>query len=733
MDFANEYKRESADRFQMDSDRDVSVNIEVSGHSDPEVKKKKKKKDKEKKKDKGSDKKKESRKDNGAPSSSRKLKDPPPVAGMGFDDRAFDHGSSDFSDGWAAFDGARKRAPKGLKHDHCGWESSHDSGLQFSNSTQATEAMTSDGSESRDFTLASIEVETREARNQPYLVPDADNPMAVAVFHSEMLHGFLKRNGHDASMAVATAAAFEVFLKQQQDVLTKLQGGDGSVFPPDLDEDDRLDHLESLADEEMVDSFAPDSIWDDESGIFDEKARMMAEYMEQNDFKILEPSQRSSFSFDEKALLMAEYMQNEQFMTQAPDPDNEAEELAAYHGEMLHDYLHRHGKPDAVAEHTASAFQDFLKRQEDALNKLSLNGGSPSSSIDELSRGAQSEPSYQSARLGGIPGVVSPDYDSQDRPDSARRGEQFVRRTSGISMASGASGTSDGSGMGKSRNHLVKIQSEYSSRTDFPAIDDRKPAPYRERPVQVQMASLTNSQLACVDLIRKQSKGRFNDALCLRMARCSDFKAKAALKVMKKFSPNMLQISIANMEKPLRSQLVYPLPGVVGQGGINMFYMRFSRLFPRSMPIPAFSELLVYVMNCLHEQEENCVNGVGLIADLTDFTMTNFSIPYMTKFLMLVQGRLFPVKVESLLFVNAPKWFGTIWGALKQMMSTDFLKTNVHRVSLNEMVKHLEPGWEPHMTDDVFLGTRKANEIVAEFIQERKEVESARILGGNNW
>lgn len=151
------------------------------------------------------------------------------------------------------------------------------------------------------------------------------------------------------------------------------------------------------------------------------------------------------------------------------------------------------------------------------------------------------------------------------------------------------------------------------------------------------------------------------------------------------------------------------------------------------MPIPAFSELLVYVMNCLHEQEENCVNGVGLIADLTDFTMTNFSIPYMTKFLMLVQGRLFPVKVESLLFVNAPKWFGTIWGALKQMMSTDFLKTNVHRVSLNEMVKHLEPGWEPHMTDDVFLGTRKANDIVAEFIQERQEVESARILGGNNW
>jgi hypothetical protein len=259
---------------------------------------------------------------------------------------------------------------------------------------------------------------------------------------------------------------------------------------------------------------------------------------------------------------MAEYMQNEQFMTQAPDPDNDAEEFAAYHGEMLHDYLHRHGKADAVAEHTASAFQEFLKRQENALNKLSLNAGSPSSSLAEStgSRGAKS---------GGIPGVISPDYDYQGRHESGRRGDQPIRRTSGVSLASGASAASDGSGKGKSRNHLLKIQSGYSTQSDFSAFDDRKPAPSRERPVQVQMASLTNSQLACVDLIRKQSKGRFNDALCLRMARCSDFKAKAALRVMKKFSPNMLQISISNMEKPLRSQLVYPLPGVIGQGGIN--------------------------------------------------------------------------------------------------------------------------------------------------------------------
>jgi hypothetical protein len=134
-------------------------------------------------------------------------------------------------------------------------------------------------------------------------------------------------------------------------------------------------------------------------------------------------------------------------------------------------------------------------------------------------------------------------------------------------------------------------------------------------------------------------------------------------------------------------------------------------------------------MNSMHEKERDCVKGIGLIADLTDFSMSNFSIPYMIKFFMLMQGRLFPVKVESILFTNAPKWFDKIWGILKQMMSSDFLQTSVHRVSINDLVtQNLEPGWERYMTDDLFLGKRNADQIVAEFIEQRKGIERARLL-----
>ena len=65
-----------------------------------------------------------------------------------------------------------------------------------------------------------------------------------------------------APLAVATAAAFENFLKQQKDVLTKLQGGEDLCDPSYVDEDDCMDYLEAMVD----DSFAPDSVWDDETG-----------------------------------------------------------------------------------------------------------------------------------------------------------------------------------------------------------------------------------------------------------------------------------------------------------------------------------------------------------------------------------------------------------------------------------------------------------------------------------
>jgi hypothetical protein len=700
-------------------------------HSSDKDKKKKKKKSKEKER---------------APSS-RKIKDSPPQAEEGFGDNFFLARNSKNPDDWAQK--TVIAAEEWDKDDTSGWESSvNGSGKQVSHATQATEATTlsRNGSEHGclPFTTIDVQVGTgaqQGQQQQPYLVTAPHDSGAVDQVHSEMLQGFLNRNGHDATMAVATAAAFDNFLTHQHDFMQQLQGSDqgnyGDGFDDDDDEERRMDGMEcmeSVADDAMFGSFTPDSFRDDGSAIFNEKAQMIEEYMrQQNDDAIRETREhrKEEAQFDEKALMMAEYMQNEHIMKQAPEDGDETEESADYHGEVLQDFLERHGNGGDVAGQTASAFQEFLERQKDALSRPTQEIGIPMHTF--ISPGASRESGFS----------------------NTRRNDNFGRNLSQLTPSEGNSGR-------KTRNLLAKKQTEYSVRSVHlfqgeNAVDNRKTAPVApERTILVQLADLTNSQLACMELIRKQAKGRFNVALCLRFARCTDFKAKAALKVMKKFQPNMLQISIVDIEKLLRTRLIYPLPGVIGRGGINsksdvgvcfdwhhesipnaflssltVFYMQFKLVVPRNIPIHSFSNLLIFVMNCMHETEANCVNGIGLIADLTDFSMANCSIQYMSKFLMLVQGRQFPVKVESIFFVNAPKWFGAVWGIMKQMMSTDFLTTNVHRISFNDLLKsHLEPGWEAHMTTDIFVGTRNADQIVAQFIEQRKGVESSRFTAG---
>jgi hypothetical protein len=359
--------------------------------------------------------------------------------------------------------------------------------------------------------------------------------------------------------------------------------------------------VESMADDAMADSFAPDSLWDDFSGMFDEKSKMMAEYLNQSDDVAWDrkPAAKQEWGFNEKAAMMIEYMNNEETMKQAPDLEDETAELAAYHGEMLQGFLQRNGQGDDIAEQTAAAFQDFLKRQQDALGKLSL-GGSPCASL-QGSRSAFSEPSGQCLTHENY--VPHNDAASSSSDNGFGRPQRSVQLMRNNSRLSAKSNHSDGSGSRKPRNLVTKVQSDFSARSRFSDESDvdRKRPSTQERPIQVQIAELTNSQLACMEIIRKQAKGRYNDALCLRFARCTDFKSKAALKVMKKFSPIMLQISIANMISPLRTNLIYPLPGVVGRGGIN------SKLdvFVWFRLIPFVNPDLTFVSHCfvsvLHE------------------------------------------------------------------------------------------------------------------------------------
>jgi hypothetical protein len=541
-------------------DTDFSLDIDEEGiiKSEKEEKRKKKKKEKEKKK---KDKVK----------SSSKVKHPPrsKESEDGFSN-AFPNRSSKDNDIWASFDQADfSSATNPWQVNNVGWDTSFDtSARKASHLTQTTIASTFDGID-HNFkeTKANETNKMQPASNKLNLVPGKDDPEAVASFHSDMLQGFMKRNGEDEKVAVATASAFQHFLKQQHDILNKIQGDtneDDFDFEND-DEEFRLDCLESMAEDAMGDSFAPDSTWEDGSIFFEEKAKMMAEYFK-HDEKLSEKASsppKAIFGFDEKAQMMADFMEDEKNLKSNSDSEEDAEDLAAYHAEMLQGFLQRQGKGDAIAEQTAMAFQHFLFRQQDALSKLSGGEATRSGSFAD-SRGAFSEPV---ARLPSHRNTF-PTFITQRATDDSGLPQSMMPLSDHIGKSSIHSAHSNSCDESVSRRSRLLVGGQ-SVRSGFSTITDHSSNSYRERSIQEQLADLTNSQIACLDAIRKQAKGRYNDALCLRFARCSGFKSKVALKVMQKFVPNKLLLSIADMETLLRSMLIYPLTGVVGRGGVS--------------------------------------------------------------------------------------------------------------------------------------------------------------------
>lgn len=159
----------------------------------------------------------------------------------------------------------------------------------------------------------------------------------------------------------------------------------------------------------------------------------------------------------------------------------------------------------------------------------------------------------------------------------------------------------------------------------------------------------------------------------------------------------------------------------------TVFYMRPSRYFPKKTSVNAVIDNLAYVMGSMLEKEKSATDGIALVANMTEWTMTNFSIPYWNKLMMTLQGHRVPTRVELLLFVNPPSWFGSIWSIMKQMLSEDFGK-KVHIIKLDRLKEYLAPGFEEYLPDDIQGGMASTAAMVQSFVADRKEIESLKIL-----
>lgn len=159
----------------------------------------------------------------------------------------------------------------------------------------------------------------------------------------------------------------------------------------------------------------------------------------------------------------------------------------------------------------------------------------------------------------------------------------------------------------------------------------------------------------------------------------------------------------------------------------TVFYMRPSRYFPRKAPTNNMIDLIVYVMSTMLEKESGSVHGLGLVANMADWTMENFTVSYWHKLLITLQGHRVPTRISVFLIVDPPSWFDSIWKIMKPMMSDDF-RDKVAVVSSKHLQVYLMDEYQRYLPDEMHGGRMNTSHIVKAFVAERKAIESTSRL-----
>lgn len=220
----------------------------------------------------------------------------------------------------------------------------------------------------------------------------------------------------------------------------------------------------------------------------------------------------------------------------------------------------------------------------------------------------------------------------------------------------------------------------------------------------------------------------FSDDMYLRLARFCNFDSDEALRYMEEIEPRYVSLKCdKQLEVQLRTQTLFPTPGLQTNSGLDVFYMRPNRYVPKQTNVSVIIDNLVYVMETMHEHNEKCcTDGIAFMANMAGWTRENFCVKYCFEFMKALQGQTLPVRVKLFLIVDPPSWFGVIWNVMLQMLSMGFAK-RVRIVSSGNLDKYLQPGYREYLPDDMInIGKSNTEEMVSDFIAYRKMAEQEK-------
>jgi len=203
------------------------------------------------------------------------------------------------------------------------------------------------------------------------------------------------------------------------------------------------------------------------------------------------------------------------------------------------------------------------------------------------------------------------------------------------------------------------------------------PGPMRFGPVTYQVFSsfrslserlkLSAEDIAALTLIQSKwaaisknesNRKKLTRAQILRIAHFHKFDVDRSLKLMTKIKARRLDLHATTLTDQLASQTLFPCPGLESLDGSKVFIMRPSRYCPIHTSVADVIDNLIFVMDHMAQQDLlGQGRGIAFVANMDGWTMKNFAVDYCRKFMMALQGNVFPAKVNLFVILNPPSWF----------------------------------------------------------------------------
>lgn len=230
------------------------------------------------------------------------------------------------------------------------------------------------------------------------------------------------------------------------------------------------------------------------------------------------------------------------------------------------------------------------------------------------------------------------------------------------------------------------------------------------------------------EVLRKKeaSKKLLTNEQILRIALFCNFDEKRSLNLMKRVNPRHFRLSAIDISTQLESRTLFPCPGLKTSEGNSVFYMRPARYFPKKTPTSVVIDNLIFVMDKMSQQNNDAhrSTGISFIANMEGWTMSNFSYEYCRRFMMTLQGRTFPVRIDLFLIMNPPSWFGKVWAIMKPMLSPSFRK-KVFIITEDELPFFMSLDYEKDLPDDIRGGQVNTEDLVRDYVMFHQSLERA--------